>query len=155
MQATETTGAVVVVPPVSVDAKPKSKKSKTAKRKVTKVTKSGKVIKGNVIAPEFRAKYGKLGTCGDAFAAAMGKYLAPKGVDIEDKRAALLALGDENGIDVDVKWPGKNTGMIRMNLGNVLRARVHGGERVVIPGVRTWDAKQPKAKAPQSESKAA
>lgn len=52
------------------------------------------------------------------------------GKSVED----LAAISAENGIDFS-RWDGKNPGMKRMNLGNVLRGRAKKGERVVIGGV--------------------
>lgn len=127
---------------------PSTKLAGTAKP-VTKAKKT-EPAKGNVIAKPYRDQYGKLGNCGDAFAKAMIDYLEPKGVELEDKRTALIVLGDANDVDVDARWPGKNTGMIRMNLGNVLRARIGGPLKVVIPGVRTWEAVKVEAKAKAS-----
>ncbi len=69
---------------------------------------------------KYRQAYGKAGNNGDDIAAIL------KGADI-----AAVAL--ENGIDLN-RWAGKNAGMVRMNLGNVLRGMVRRGEKVTIAG---------------------
>lgn len=69
---------------------------------------------------KYRQAYGKAGNNGDDIAAIL------KGADI-----AAIAL--ENGIELS-RWAGKNAGMVRMNLGNVLRGMVRRGEKVTISG---------------------
>lgn len=55
------------------------------------------------------------GTCDDALAHAMAA------TKTGDQRAALYALAEANGIDAKGRWGERNIGMLRMNLGNVLR----------------------------------
>lgn len=89
------------------------------------------------IVPEgFKAKYKAFGgSCGDEMAGVLGETVkGEKGkVDI----AALEEVMAENGIDID-RWSNLNVGQRRMNLGNVLRARVKRGETVTI-GSETWN----------------
>lgn len=65
----------------------------------------------DVVPQKYREKYGKLGNCGDAYAEAFAKV---KGMD------ELAKVAAENGVDIN-RWAGRNHGMVRMNLGNVLR----------------------------------
>lgn len=68
----------------------------------------------------YKMKYGASADCGDEIAALL-------------KEVDLFKVADENNINIS-RWAGKNNGMLRMNLGNVLRGRVRRGEHVVING---------------------
>jgi len=83
---------------------------------------------GSVVPDSYKILYGKQQNCGD---------------DIADllKTEDVYGVAKANGIDSNEKWgegrraKGKtplNPGMVRMNLGNVLRGRVKRGEYVVI-----------------------
>jgi len=57
----------------------------------------------------------------------------------EDLIAILVRIGEANGIDVEKRWGhlktasgARNAGMMRMNLGNVLRNKAKKGEKVRI-----------------------
>jgi len=89
------------------------------------------VAKSSVVPDSYKARYGADQNCGDDVAERL------KGHD-----PYLVAL--DNNIDAEQKWGvgrialGKkplNNGMIRMNLGNVLRGRIKRGEYVVIHGI--------------------
>ena len=87
-----------------------------------KVTKS-------VVPSKYKPKYGKAGSVNDEIANALRDLVHMKdGIDL----AALTKEAKANGIDLAERWPGKNIGMLRMNLGNVLRGKVKRGEYVVI-----------------------
>lgn len=72
----------------------------------------------SVVPDSFKQKYGPEQNCGDDIAATLAE------LDV-----AIVAR--QNGIDLS-RWEGKNPGMVRMNLGNVLRGRVRRGEYVVL-----------------------
>ena len=83
---------------------------------------------GSVVPDSYKIRYGSDQNCGDDIADLL------KGEDVHGVAAA-------NGIDAEAKWgegrriTGKsplNPGMVRMNLGNVLRGRVKRGEYVVV-----------------------
>ena len=81
---------------------------------------------------KYRKRYANYnGTCGDQLSAILA----------EAKKADLsvVEIGEANGVDVLGRWGGRNVGMQRMNLSNVLRGMVRRGEAVtigdtVIPG---------------------
>lgn len=106
---------------------PKTGAKATGSKKVAKkVTddaqkKDAPVRGGGVVPPEFRKEYAAHGgNNGDDIAALL-------------KDADLGAVATANGIDLN-RWAGKNHGMVRMNLGNVLRGMVRRGEKVTIGG---------------------
>ena len=96
------------------------------------------VAKSSVVPDSYKARYGAAQNCGDDVAERL------KGHD-------PFLVATDNGIDAEQKWGvgriahGKkplNNGMIRMNLGNVLRGRIKRGEYVVIRGIEyNTDAK--------------
>ena len=84
--------------------------------------------KASVVPDSYKARYGADQNCGDDVAERL------KGYDPHE-------ISADNNIDADAKWgtgrllEGKkplNNGMIRMNLGNVLRGRIKRGEYVII-----------------------
>ena len=84
--------------------------------------------KASVVPDSYKARYGADQNCGDDVADRL------KGHNPHD-------IAKDNGIDANEKWglkriaQGKkplNNGMLRMNLGNVLRGRIKRGEYVVI-----------------------
>jgi hypothetical protein len=75
------------------------------------------------------AKNALKGTCGDDLAY---KLDALTKTDGKADHTKIVALGRLNGIEVDLRWAGRNIGMQRMNLGNVLRGRAKRGETVVL-----------------------
>ena len=94
-----------------------------------------RVHAGSVVPDSYKIAYGPEQSCGDEIADLL------KGEDVH-------AVAKANGIDADDKWGegrrahGKsplNPGMVRMNLGNVLRGRVKRGEYVVV-GQYEWAA---------------
>ncbi len=107
---------------------------------------------GNVVPASYKAKYGKAQNCGDAMASVLtdavtrevktttpgGKQKLVARVDLE----ALARVAKANGIEGRLaKWAGLNSGMQRMNLGNVLRGMLKRGEAVTV-GKRTWPARK-------------
>lgn len=88
--------------------------------------------RGSVIPDDYRAKYGADQNCGDQMARDLSdKTTTPNGIDI----AACEAIASANGIaDRFDQWVAKglNNGMVRMNLGNVLRGKLRRGEEVTI-----------------------
>lgn len=88
--------------------------------------------KGSVVPDEYRYRYGVDQNCGDDVAKRLtAKVTDPKtGVDLEACRAVAGANGIEDRFDV---WlhKGLNPGMVRMNLGNVLRGKARKGEEVL------------------------
>lgn len=89
--------------------------------------------KASVVPQEYRYRYGADQNCGDAMAAKLtAKVTDPKtGVNIEACREIAAANGIEDRFDGWVS-SGKNPGMVRMNLGNVLRGKLRRGEEVVL-----------------------
>lgn len=82
-----------------------------------------------------KAKYRKLykptkNTCGDAFTEAF--ETATRNEDGTTDVEKLHRIGSANGIDVKARWGGRNVGMQRMNLSNVLRGMVRNGKKVKI-----------------------
>lgn len=79
------------------------------------------VVKSKSVVPtKYRQEYGSKGNNGDHIATLL-------------KESDLAAVADANGIDL-TRWAGKNVGMVRMNLGNVIRGRVRRGEKVMLGG---------------------
>lgn len=75
-------------------------------------------VKASLVPDSYKERYGPSQNCGDEFAELMA------GNDVKE-------IAADNSIDLK-RWKGKNPGMVRMNLGNVLRGRVKRGEYVVI-----------------------
>lgn len=84
------------------------------------------------VKPQYKAAYGKEENCGDAMAKAFKAVCD----EYEDKADGVVVIAKANGIDLS-RWEGKNPGMVRMNLGNVLRGMVKRGEKVKI-GSKTY-----------------
>lgn len=87
-------------------------------------------VKKSVVPDSYKVEYGAPQNCGDDLAEIL-KEAAPTPLDVN-------RIGSQNNIDVEARWGGKNNGMRRMNLGNVLRGMVRRGEYVRIDGV-TWN----------------
>jgi hypothetical protein len=85
----------------------------TAAPVVTVVPKS---LKGTMA--QYRARYGREASCGDEIATKL------KGADLEK-------VAERNDIDFS-RWGHLNPGQQRMCFGNVLRARVKRGEKIVL-----------------------
>lgn len=87
--------------------------------------------KGSVVPEDYRLRYGADQSCGDAVAKALtAKVTTPNGVDLEACRDIAEANGKGDRFDAWVA-KGLNPGMVRMNLGNVLRGMARRGEAVV------------------------
>lgn len=86
--------------------------------------------RGSVVPFDYRLRYGADQTCGDDVAKALtAKVTTPTGVDLDALREVAAANGAEDRLD---GWlvKGLNPGMLRMNLGNVLRGMARRGEEV-------------------------
>ena len=113
-------------------------KKAPAKRKSDDDGEEGEGQVHNVVPPKYREQYKEHNSsCGDDVAEVFKKACA----DVEDLPAKLAEIGDANDVDVASRWGHLNNGMQRMNLGNVLRARVKNGKRVVI-GSKVWKEKK-------------
>lgn len=112
-----------------------TKRTKTATKAARKVTKRAPVETNtetrSVIKPEFRQRYGKAGNNGDETATKLAAYLKAGDGDAREK---LKALAEANGLWSD-KWVTLNVGMVRMNLGNRLRAAARKGQAISWLGV--------------------
>lgn len=88
--------------------------------------------KGSVVPEDYRVRYGAEQSCGDAVARALtDKVTDPKtGVDLEACREVAEVNGKGDKFDTWVA-KGLNPGMVRMNLGNVLRGMARRGEPVL------------------------
>lgn len=90
---------------------------------------------GNVVPPEYKARYGATQRCGDEVSEALHSNTRNTngGVDLELVREIQHA----NGINPE-RWAHCNPGQQVMNTGNVLRGKIKRGEYVVI-GVYEWN----------------
>lgn len=88
--------------------------------------------KGSVVPDDYRVRYGVDQSCGDEVAKRLtARVTDPQtGVDLEACREIAAANGKEDRFDAWVA-KGLNPGMVRMNLGNVLRGMARRGEVVV------------------------
>lgn len=87
--------------------------------------------KGSVVPEDYRLRYGADQSCGDEVAKALtAKVTTANGVDLEACRDIAEANGKGDRFDAWVA-KGLNPGMVRMNLGNVLRGMARRGEAVV------------------------
>ena len=87
--------------------------------------------RGSVIPNGYREQYGAEQSCGDDVAKRLtAKVTGKDGVDLDAAREVAAANGVEDRFD---GWmiKGLNPGMVRMNLGNVLRGKARRGEEVV------------------------
>ena len=94
----------------------------------------------SIVPPKYKVKYKEFGgTCGDDMATVLKNAVKGDGnrVDV----TALETVMVENGLDSD-KWGTQNVGQRRMNLGNVLRARIKRGEFVQV-GTEKWNETVP------------
>jgi len=143
--ATETKKAIK---PTKAKA-PKAKKPAKAKAKATKSDEDGEEEEGDagpgnsgVMRYNYYKQYrANGGSCGDGLAEAMAAYcqMADTGKTGKANRTItdierVLEVASENGIDAKAKWGHLNNGMVRMNLSNVLRAKLAKGEKVTING---------------------
>lgn len=85
----------------------------------------------SAVPDQYKKAYGKEQNCGDEIAAIL------KDADVE-------SVARQNGIDLE-RWQGRNAGMVRMNLGNVLRGRMRRGDHVVIAG-QEWNKPEKKGR---------
>lgn len=95
------------------------------------VVELAEVRKGRSVVPSFyKAKAGKSGVLR---ADDLGTAIADAFLGAASAREACDALLQENGLDVG-RWAGKNPGMLRMNLTNVLRGARRNGATILVRG---------------------
>jgi hypothetical protein len=70
------------------------------------------------------------GTCDDGIAKRLADVT--KGNDGKCSRELLYSIANANGINAEGRWGHRNVGMVRMNLGNVLRGMVKRGNEIYI-----------------------
>lgn len=97
-----------------------------------------KVLKGSVVPAQFKTKAGKAGIMNgdDLGMAVKNAFLAHGSNDRTAQESARLAVDEllaDNGLDAG-RWAGKNPGMLRMNITNVLRGIRRNGESVIVRG---------------------
>lgn len=97
-----------------------------------------KPAKGSVVPQRFKVKAGKSGVMnGDDLGTAIKNAFLFHGSNDrtaqETARIATDELLQDNGLDVG-RWAGKNPGMLRMNVTNVLRGIRRNGEPVIVRG---------------------
>ena len=93
---------------------------------------------GSVVKEAYKAKYRAFGgSCGDAMADAM-KVATTTSLTLESGKvktavslSALMVVADDNGVDMG-PYAGRNNGLQRMTLGNILRAKIKHGVDVVV-----------------------
>lgn len=88
------------------------------------------VRKGSVVPVFYKAKAGKSGVLR---ADDLGTAIADAFLGAASPRVACDALLRENGLDVG-RWEGKNAGMLRMNVTNVLRGARRNGNTILVRG---------------------
>lgn len=120
---------------------------------------------GSVVKEAYKAKYRAFGgSCGDAMADAMKvatttSFTLPSGkVKTSVSLSALMVVAETNSVDMS-PYAGRNNGLQRMTLGNILRAKIKHGIDVqvgtqVFPGdeqvekpAKVRPAKEPKTPA--------
>ena len=92
-----------------------------------------KARRGSVIPDDYRVQYGVDQNCGDDVADKLRKRTT--GPDGKCDMAAVEQVASENGMADDYdRWVsrGLNNGMVRMNLGNKLRAKARRNEQVAL-----------------------
>lgn len=89
--------------------------------------------RGSVIPEDYRVKYGADQNCGDDVAAQLKKATtdAEGGLDM-DAVERIAGQNDLGGKYDEWRTKGLNNGMVRMNLGNMLRAKARKGDEVRI-----------------------
>lgn len=110
----------------------KPRKAPTSRRvRPDGAAKSGKVFKAYKLAYKHTAN-----TCGDDLAVALKAATTAEDDDGNEfcDIAAVRAIATRNGIDAPSVHKAPNPGMARMNLSNMLRARVRNNAKVRVPG---------------------
>lgn len=116
---------------------------------------------GNVVPAKYREKYGAAQNCGDELADVLSAFVMVEDPENPKKRVCsrsqLETVADANGLQDKMREyeeSGKNLGMVRMNIGNILRGRIRRGQYVKIGGA-VWEAKEePKGDAESGEAEA-
>ena len=117
---------------------------------------------GSIVPTKYRIKYGVTQRCGDEVAETFSGYVtlprAGKKDDIDGglDRPKLREVAAANGLaDKLAEYEARelNGGLLRMNIGNILRGMVRRGERVEI-GDRVWEARPEADQKPRKTRKA-
>lgn len=106
------------------------RKRKASKGKKAEVVELPKKKSGSVVPQSFKTKAGREGVMR---ADDLGKAIKDAFLGAKSPRDAVDALLNDNGLDVG-RWTGKNTGMLRMNVTNVLRGLRRNGNTVIVRG---------------------
>lgn len=109
--------------------------AETLQADIEAAVEAAKKRKGSVIPDNYRHQYGVDQNCGDDIAV----KLREKAVRVEGKKEhvdmdVLAEIASANGVaDKFDGWMtrGLNNGMVRMNLGNVLRGKARRGDQIV------------------------
>lgn len=106
----------------------------------------------SIVPDSYKKEYGKLGHCNDELAVLLKEFTtaADGGLDV----SAMGKVARANSIDLG-RWSHLNSGQQRMNLGNVLRARLKRNEHVEV-GDSVWnEGNYPEEKKARKGKKAA
>lgn len=88
--------------------------------------------RGSVVPFDYRLRYGADQNCGDQMARDLTAIVTtPDGIDLDKARVIAAANGVEDRFD-GWRAKGLNPGMVRMNLGNVLRGKLRREEAVTL-----------------------
>lgn len=98
----------------------------------------------SIVPENFRKHYGAAQNCGDEFAEAFAENTTGKDGKLDMEKVAKVAA--QNEVDLG-RWKGKNNGMVRMNLSNVLRGMQRRGETVKIGSTTIKGEKEGKGAA--------
>lgn len=96
---------------------------------------------GDVVPAHHKARYGASQSCNDDIAEALAAFVrvphpTKPGKTVIDE-ALMRQVAEANEVDLD-RWAHLNIGMVRMNLGNVLRGKVKRGENAIV-GLSEWN----------------
>jgi len=98
----------------------------------------------SIVPLDYKAKYKAFGgTCGDEMAEVLTEAVRGESGKVDQK--LLENVMAQNNIERG-RWNDRNVGQRRMNLGNVLRARIKRGEFVQV-GEHTWNKEAAEAVA--------
>lgn len=89
--------------------------------------------RGSVIPDDYRVRYGADQNCGDDVAARLKSATTDGEGNLDmDAVERIAAANDLGGKFDEWRTKGLNNGMVRMNLGNMLRAKARKGDEVAI-----------------------
>lgn len=162
IELAEANGIEVPLKPVKEPKQPKAKKEPKAEGDSEDGDGDGEAKEsGNVVPVKYRQKYGTAQNCGDELAGVLSAFVMVEDPENPKRqvcsKSQLEAVADANGLADKMREyedSGKNLGMIRMNIGNILRGRIRRGQYVKIGG-NVWEAKEePKGDAESGEAEA-